>query len=88
MINERKRSHILSKLLTPRTGYAILILALLILTIASVAAQGTGPEYYEGDDGENLVLRHVKYPDAEVVDLLPLQHLAVVFGLLRVALRR
>lgn len=73
MINERKRSHILSILLTPRTGYAILILALLVISIASVAAQGTGPEYYAGDDGENLVLRHVKYPEADIIDLLPLQ---------------
>jgi len=38
-----------------------------------VAAQGTGPDYAEENDGENLVLRHVKYPEADVIDLLPLQ---------------
>ena len=54
MKNEQARSRILSKLLAPRTGAAILVLSILLLTIAAAGAQGTGVETTQTQDGRSL----------------------------------
>lgn len=70
---DQKRSHIHDKLLTPKLGFAILLLVMLALSIASAAAQGPSTETTNAEQSEDLILRHVKTPSAELIDLLPIQ---------------
>ncbi|MFN2187934.1 MAG: DNRLRE domain-containing protein, partial [Candidatus Promineifilaceae bacterium] len=73
MIREHYRSRILSKLLTPRLGVVFLFLTILMLTLATAAAQGPGIDSRQESGAEELVLRRTHFPDADVVDLLPSQ---------------
>jgi hypothetical protein len=70
---EPKRSQIQDKILTPRLGLALLLLVLLTISIASAAAQGSSSGTPFEELGEDLVLRRVKTPTSDIIDLLPIQ---------------
>jgi hypothetical protein len=73
MKKAQNRYRVHKKLLNPGLGFTVLLVVLLGLSIASVAAQGDGFELGEQGVGDDLIIRHVKSPTSEVVDILPIQ---------------
>ena len=73
MFTGQKRSQVFSRVLNPWTGYGILLLVVICLSITAVGAQGPTLEESDPTPGDEFILRHIKLPSQDIVDLLPSQ---------------